>query len=386
MPTTVTVDTLFGAESPESVLSTLLGIASRVKLKVTAWQPGQPLRTALVLCSQKMADTSLLMRLAIKGGYLDESEAGWLTLLAHAVYRVDRNVAQFATTSTGRVINSGTSVFARAAGELAFVHSVSGKTYTNVNDISVNPGATQDGIVILSDETGSASDAGPGMIELSTTIPNVTFTNVEACLGADEETDEDLRQRCRDKLGSLSPNGPKEAYAYVAKTPALNPTSVPITRVQVVLNKATGALTVYLATATGAPSADDVTLTDKAIDRWATPWLVDSAAAAAAEVVTPITYHVWVSGSNDTTEAIESRIAATLARFYRLIPINGWIVDPDPAGYVYWDQIKAAILKDVPEIIRIDMSSTSGGVSGFTLTAGQVMKLGAITPTVTVVP
>lgn len=386
--TTLSLSDLFAPETRENVLADLLAVAAAVKLKTTAWQEGQPIRTALVLVSQKVADLTELTNVAVRGGLLDYAEGGWLTLLAASVYRVTRNPAQYAKGDSFSIANSGTESYDRAPGEITIAHNVTGKTYHNVADVSVAPGTTLPNVTFEADEVGTGSDAGPDTIQqLVTSAANIAITNARAVLGADEELDEDLRQRCRDKLGALSPNGPKEAYSYVVKTPSLTPTSVPITRTQIVLNKATGVVTVYCATAAGAPTVDDIAIADASIDRWATPWLVDAVATRAEQVVANLAYHVWIEGSNLSVPQTEAVIAAALSRLFKIVPIGGHTIEPDGFGRVYVDTIKAEILRATGGIVRLTIT---GGVintleDAIVMVQGQVLVLGAITPTITVV-
>src|SRR5688500_10671123 len=89
---------LFSTQTRDEVTATLLDVLTSLELKVTAWQPGQPIRTMLYGIGQKFADNSVVRSEAIKGGLLDTATAGWLTLLARAVYRVERNLASHAET------------------------------------------------------------------------------------------------------------------------------------------------------------------------------------------------------------------------------------------------------------------------------------------------
>lgn len=383
------IDDLFAAETRETVLQDILDVADDVTLKVTSWQPGQPIRSILTYISQKIADNTARDRLAIRGGLLDYAEEGWLTLLAQSVYRVTRQPATFATGDSLSVTNGGTSIQTFQTGDLIVAHDVTGKTYTNRALIVVNPGATVTDNVIDADEVGSASNAGPGLITtLVTTFPDITVTNVRAVLGADEEDDPHLRTRCRAKLGSLSPNGPKEAYDFVVTTQFFEdgtpccPTSVPIRRSQVVLDTDNGALTVYTATDAGAPIAGDVDIATDSIHTWSEPWLVDSAAAAATEDILNVTYTAWVRGSNLTVDAIKSKISTALAVFLKSYPIGGEVIPPDVNGILYVNTIEAVITKAVDGVIKISVTLPAADQA---VIQGHTVVLGTVTGTIVTV-
>jgi phage-related baseplate assembly protein len=384
---------LFKAETRDEVLATLLAIGASLQLKVTAWQPGQVVRTILTITAQKLADNRVLEVVAAEGGLLDYATEGWLTLLARSLYRIERLLAKAATGDSLSFTNNSGQVQNFAVGELIVAHAVTGKTYRNTAALSIANGATQTGIVLLADEVGTASDAGPGMITtLVSTRVGCTVTNVASVLGADDETDDAIRARCRAKLGALSPNGPKEAYHFVATTPALDDgtvlsgTSVPITRTQPSLNATTGVLTLYLATASGAPTAPDVALVQAAFDKWAEPWGTTSVAAAATEVTVPVTCQIWVQKPNLTEAQIKSKVSAALAAYFKTIPIGGFVIQPDP-GKVFVGSLETELAKSLPNtndgnIIKVAVTLPAADV---TMTAGQVAVLGTLTTTVTVV-
>lgn len=382
------LDDLFSEETRDSVLSALLVGAELVGLKVTAWQPGQPVRSILTLVAQKIADNTLKGREAVKGGLLDYATEDWLTLLALSLYRVTRNPAEYAEGDTIQFTNGSGSIAPFAPGEFIVAHAVTGKTYRNTETLSLAPGVTSD-ISVIADEVGTDSDAAPGTITtLVSSVAGSTVTNVAAVLGADEETDPDLRQRCREKLGSLSPNGPKEAYAYVAKTPVFPdgtpcaPVGVPITRVDVQLDEDTGQLTIYIATAAGTPDPADVTIVDDAIDRWAAPWGTRFDTVGSPETVIDITYEAWIQGSNLTEVQIENAIATALAQYLKSVAIGGFLIPPDVVGHIYVGALERVIGGATPGIIKVAVTIPAADVP---IPIGNVAILGAITPTITVV-
>ncbi len=241
------------------------------------------------------------------------------------------------------------------------------------------PGVNDD-ISIVADEVGTDSNAAAGKVTQIGNA-NLTCTNVGAILGEDEETDPELRTRCREKLGALSAAGPKEIYAFIAKTELYSATATRITRVSPVTDPVTGEISCYLATASGAPSAADVTIVDEAFDRWATPWCTGASAVAAEDLVIPITYEVWVKGSALTVAQIETAIELALIAYFKTIPIGGDIVDAEPNGQVRQGILELVIGRAIPEIIKVVVSLPADDVD---LDEEEVAVLGAITPTVTV--
>lgn len=375
---------LFSTQTRDEVVGTLLDILDSLELKVTAWQPGQPIRTMLYGIGQYFSDNSQVRAEAIKGGLLDTATKGWLTLLARSLYRVERKLAKHAESSEYSVTNNTGALLEIEPGDLIVAHSVTGKTYRNVEFLSIADGATDAAVLIIADEAGTASDAGPGMItQVVSDQLGIVVTNPAAVLGSDDELDEPLRGRCRAKLGSLSPNGPRAAYEYVATTPELAATSVAITRVHPVPDPTTGEVTCYLATASGAPSAPDIAVVDAALEQWCTPWCTESIAAGATDNVLAITYTSWVKGSSLSEAQKKSAIATALAQAFKVIPIGGDKIPPDLLGKVYVGALERIIGGAVVGTVKVTVTTPAADV---TLAASDVAKLGALTGTIVEVP
>lgn len=368
----------------DEVLSSMLSIADSLGLKTTAWQPGQPGRTLLVIVAQRIADATATLYEIAAGGLLEYATAGWLTLLARNVYNVERREAEFATgtTAAGNPLTltngSGADLGPFPAGDLVFAHSVTGKTYRNLALVPIFADGASVDVDIMAEEAGTGSDAAPGMITaLVTTTLGLTCTNAASILGADEQTDEELRDECREKLGSLSPNGPAEAFAYVAKNAD---TSSPITRTLVTASTTTGVVTVYCATATGAPGAPDVAIVQSAIDASAEPLCVQATAVGAAELTVPVTLEVWVKGTSLSPAEISSAISTALATYFRDLDIGGVIIPPATLGKVDVDAIKGVVFQSTAGVVDVAITLPAADVS---VAPNEVPKLGAVNITVT---
>lgn len=111
------------------------------------------------------------------------------------------------------------------------------------------------------DLPGPSGTAAIGQITQPVTSNSGIFVwNPLGFVGLPWETNQALAARCRAKLQSLSPNGPKGAYQYfatsaaqylAAETPPVTLSS-PITQALVVQSYATGIVTTYIANANGA--------------------------------------------------------------------------------------------------------------------------------------
>ncbi len=265
-------------------------------------------------------------------------------------------------------------------GEVIVAHATSHQTYRNTAPITVVPSTVLTDQPFAADVAGAESSAAPGAITvLVSSLVGVTCTNPASFVGSDKETTPHLVTRALSKLGSFSPNGPKDAYNYVATSPELSATSVPITRTRTVLDEVTGDLTVYLATAAGAPDGADVTIVQTAIDEKAEPWGANAIAAAGTEMVQDVTYQSWVRGSNLTVAQIEVLQAAALALYFSTLEFGGDIIPPDD-GSLYKETIEQVIGSAVAGTVRVLASLPSAAVP---MTPDQVAVLGTVTPTTT---
>jgi len=375
------LDEILTPSERDSVLTTLLALSASLGAATTSWGEGNPLLTLLTTDAQKSADLTLMAVEIAKGGFgeLLPSDA-WADLWAQSRFKATRVPA---TEATGLVnaANSSVTQYDLQPGEFIVAHAVTGKLYRNREVISILAGTGLDDISIAADEPGIASNAAPGTI---TTVVSghvgVQVTNPLSLIGTDKESTQALVDRARSKLGSFSPNGPKDAYDYVAKTPEYSATSTPITRTRTVLNAATGVLSTYLATAAGPPSAGDVVIVQAAFDQHVEPWGVQSLAVAATAVVQPVTYQAWVQGSQLTAAQIATLIETALINWFKSLDIGGYVIPPD-TGAIYIDVLEQVIGQATPGILRVAVSIPAATV---VMTSNTVATLGTVTGTVTI--
>ena len=358
------------------VLTLLLDIAASLDAPTTAWQEGNPNLTLLTTAAQKLADLSLVSVEIAKGGFGDLLPSDeWADLWAQSRFNVARVPA---TPATGMVdlTNTSATQYDLAVGELILAHATTGKLYRNTQPISILALTGLADVTIAADEPGIASNAAPGSITtvVSSNI-GVGSTNPLSVLGTDKETTAALVLRARSKLGSLSPNGPKDAYNYVATTPELSATSTPITRTRTVSNE--GAISVYLATASGAPGAPDVAVVQSAIDARAEPWGATATAIAATPHVIAVTFESWVKGSQLTVAQIQTAQADALAKFFATVDLGGDLLPPD-TGDIYVETLQQVIGEAVTGTRRVKVTIPAAAVA---LNPNEVATLGVVTPT-----
>lgn len=369
-------------ETKAAIYETALSIATSLGLPVSSWQPGDPTRSLFHLEAELLSTLESVVANFIRSGFLDYATGIWLKILADQVFNVQVPEATYASTDVV-LTNAGGAVFEDIEpGAITFRNSATNKTYHNITGGTLAALGTLT-LTVEADEAGSDSSAGPGEIDdLVTVLTEVTCTNPTAAIGTDEQEEATTRQQCRDKLGSLSPDGPAAAYAYVARNSLLTGTTA-VTRVRVYSDSDTGDVTVYLAGPSGAVSSPVRALVEAAIVKWATPLCVTPTVLSTSNVTVAVTYTLWVYASaNKTTAQVQADVQSALEALFRNHPIGGDIIPPALTGALYKSLIESTIRGIYPQVFRVSVSAPAGDTA---LTNGQVAVLGTITPTINII-
>lgn len=282
MTTPFSVTTLFTVETAAKIFSSGLEVAAALGVPVSSWRTGDPTRSLYKFTAQKLATLDGVSGKFIQSGFLSTAAGDWLTVLAFEVYNVPRGEATYADPKV-TVKNTGGGFYEVEPGDLTFKNSTTGKTYHNTNGATLSAGATVT-FDLIADEAGSASSAGANEIdELVTTLLKVEIQSSTVGLADDQESDEELRTRCRASLGALSPNGPADAYEFIAlSSDFTGNTSINRARAT---GSTSGLVTLIIASQSGAADAAALTAVLNAVLRWATPLCV-SVNVVSADVAT----------------------------------------------------------------------------------------------------
>lgn len=390
----MTLDELTTPATKEEIEEAIYATLAARGAQTSTWKPGAVVRAIITGISIVLAALSSLQAAIAKGGFLELATGDWLTLIARHVYDVERSTGSFAT-SVVTLDNGGGGVFSGVAGDLVFSCSAGdaqGKTYRNTEAFSIAALETGVEIAVEAVELGTASNALLDDIDtLETTLLGVTIAGSTAAVGADEETDAALRTRCRAKTGTLSPNGPRDAYHYVA-TSAVDQDgfAIGVTRVKTVAD-GNGNVDVYVADASGqilgdaADPATDLGAIALAIHSQVEPLAVTPNVQSATPLSINVVYQLWIADTTglDTSEiadAIEERVIEWLAS----IPIGGIAKTAGGTGYVYVDALESVIASVFPDaLVDVAVATPAADVA---VAANEAPKLGpAYTPTITVV-
>lgn len=352
----------------------------------TGWKPGAVARTIIAGLAIILAAFSQLQALIAKSGFLELSEGAWLTLVALYVYAVTRDEGSFATGNL-TLTNNGGGIYAGAAGGLLFLNPTTKKQYRNTAAFNIPAGPSTTSVPVQAVELGSGSTSAPSTItQFVTPLLGVTVTNAAALVGNDPESDAALRDRCKEKIGVLSPNGPKDAYAFIAKSAKrADGSSIGVTRVKSIAD-GSGNVTVYVADADGVVTGTagdintDLGRVHDAIQKNCVPLGVTETTASAVAKSIAVTYEIWLKNTTGLTDVqIRDAIALALTNFLATAPINGWVITPDP-GKVYVSKISAEIA-DVfkAETLRVSVTVPAADVA---ILVNEAPVIGAINATI----
>lgn len=393
-----TLDELTAPLTSEQVKTKIYAAIAARGVDTTAWQVGAPTRTVIAAFAIIVAAFSSLVALLAKSGFAELAAGAWLALKARYDYAEEKRYAAFATGQL-RLSNTGGGVFSEDAFDVTFVNPETGRTYRNTGAFSLNPGNVIT-IPIQATEAGALGTSAPGAISavVSPSMAGVVVTNLTAVVGSDDEDDAELRQRCSEKLGSLSPNGPWDAFTYAARNARrADGTFVGVKRVRI-LKDGFGRVDVYVASDSGAISgtrtnpATDLGAVDVALQHNAASITDTASAVSASNVVVPVTYQAFMYNTSGLTQAqILARISGALAEFFRTQPISGNILSGDP-GKLFTDAIRSAITatlsSDVADAARLPIFhvTLSLPAADVVLGVGDVPVLGTVTGTVVQIP
>lgn len=272
---------LYIVQSLGTLLARGLQLASDLGLPVTTWQTGDPTRTLYYYQAEVLAAREDITAEFVRSAALSSARGAWLKILAKELYGVTPVEATYLTT-TVTLTNTKGGYYNIGAGDLTFSSSTSGKTYRNTST-GLFAGPSVVVFDVIADEPGSDSNVLTNEIDtLVTPLVGVVVTSSFAAVAVDEQSEESIREQCRATLGALSPNGPADAYEFVARSPALTGTDE-VTKAKSYGSSSTGTVTIAVAGPLGSVSGGAVALVQTAILRWATPLCITPTTVNATE-------------------------------------------------------------------------------------------------------
>ena len=385
-----TLNDLVTPITPEQALATELTQAALLGLDTTAWQPVQPARTILAINAAIISAYSSYVNQVAKGGFasyaatLTDSNGApitsWLDLVSQQVYATTRIPATYAAGSV-TITNASVSTYGPfAPGQLIVSNPTTGAQYGNDATVTLAPGSTTVAVTALLPGTVASSAIGQ-ITALVTPLVGVSCTNAAAFVGDPAESNAGLLARDLAKLGTLSPNGPSQAY-YAVATGILDPTqpwydpalSAPITRC--VSIPAPGLVQTYIANAAGTTNGGDLAIVNTEIQIWAVPLGTTATVAWANPVAVNIAATVYVPASAGLSPTqVTAACTNALAAYIETLPIGG--VTGATANIVPYSELLATIARAVPTT-SVTLSAPASDVS---LAVTDVATLGSVSIT-----
>lgn len=358
------VGALFAVQTAAQFLEFGLGVARIAGLPVDTWRAGDPTRSLYKYLAEALASLDATNAEYIKAGFLSSAAGEWLTVLAWEVYGVERVEATPAT-PTVTITNNGGGFYPIEPGDLIVRNTVTDQTYRNTNAGTLSAGATVT-FELEADEAGSDGSVAENEIDeiVAPALLGCEIVSSTAAVGTDEQSNESLREQCRATTGALSPNGPADAYEYVARNPELTGVS-DVTRARTVDDSDTGEVTLYIASPSGAVAGASVTAVQDAIERWATPLCITPTVVSANAVTVNVTS--TLEGPDlpaDAAALVEARIGALFAA----------AAISDGSGFVSRSELIAAHHAALPTLRRVVLTAPAADV---VLAAGEVPAPGA---------
>jgi len=382
MATQVSAQDLITAPTQAQICQTLLTAMAATGLPVTAWGIGNVLRAMANVVAGLIAAGALTQAQINAAAFLDTATGIWLRLLAVSVYSVSPPAATYAAGPL-TLVNAAGGVFSWAVGQCVIRNTANGCTYRNTAAVSLGASATVTA-PFQCDAAGSIGSANPAAISTPVSaMVGVTVSNAAAFVGVDAISDANLRQLCRNKLGALSPNGPKSAYLYAAQQAVRSDGSnVGVNRVRAQPAIGNSTVTVAVAQPSGAPSSGDLAYVDASIKAICVQDTV-AETTIAATVYTgsalAIAGTIAVDSSiNLTNTQIENFSTAALNAFLSGIPLGGYTIN-SVANQLPIRMIETAAGSWSPLVLDVDISIPA---SDLTLAWSDVVEAAAPTWTV----
>ncbi len=369
----LSVTDLFTPVTSDQALENYLVTLEGLGVPARSWRKGGVYRTILRIVASSFAALTVVVSLIARAGFLETATGGWLTLLAHYVYGVDRPEATFAS---GQLLftNISGAHYTNAAGTVRALWVSGNKAYVTTEALNLIGPSTQL-VNIQAVELGASSSVGPTLIDaLETTLIGITVSNPLSVAGSDEMADADLRQLCLDKLSALSLLGPRGAYAYAIRAAMRDDGSpVNINRFQLIPSPTTGIQTVYLAAPSGVPLTSDVEFVKASIEKWARPDTVTVNTYPVSTVAFAKSLTVWAkAGPGIESDAVSDAVIAALTAMVSVYSIGGIAKPPSLQGYLWATNIEGTAKAAHPAIFAID-----GVGVDLAINAGEVATLAA---------
>lgn len=367
---TIDVTTLFTSATAARILSVGLELAEALGLNTTSWREGDPEHTLYSFLADTLSDREDLIGELIQAGFLSSATGSWLTLVAQDLFGVTRTAASPSTPSV-TFDNTGGGAYSKGIGEVIVKASSTGELFRNTEALTLasGPGVSAT-IAFEAENAGAAGSVALDDIDtIVSTMLGVEIDTSTASTGVDEQSDASLRSECSSSIGSVSVNGPPDAYNAVCLDSDLTGETT-LTRASTTENAVDGTVTVYVATSSGAPAGGAVTAAQTAVELWATPACITPTVIAASEYSQAVTQTV---NGTDIPSGFAAALTTLFTSYLSGVDIAG-VISMSALTAITHDYLVAQGATDVSVITTVPAASVA-------LSAGQVPVIGAVSVT-----
>lgn len=271
----ITIAELFSRKTAQQLFDALLADLGARGFPVTAWQTAGAGRTLAFAIAALFADLYATVQLLALSAFLDTAEGAWLSLLAASMFSLTRIPSSFAVGDVRLTCASSAGPYQIQPAGLVVSDGTRRWRSTNTGMVTVPSGATAT-FRVMAESPGSAWNAPvdtidtivtPALAGLTVNNParsgSTTWLTVNA---RDEETDAELRIRCRARWATLASGFPIAAVVFWALSATLDTgVSAGVTRVHVEPGGGDGSYDVVIASSNGAVGSDVVTAVETAL-------------------------------------------------------------------------------------------------------------------------
>lgn len=370
------IDEILTPTSAESLANTMLSALELVGVPARSWRPGGVARSIVGAAASVVSIAANLVASVCGASFTETASGAWLTLHASSVFGIDRRPA---THATGEVvlINDGGGDWTFASGDLVLYSSRTNQRYRVIGGGTLPSNGTLT-VTVVAVEAGTIGSAETGGIDsLETSWPRVSCSNPQALVGADEQSDEELRLACRNARPAMSTRGPRDIYEHAASVATLaDGTPAGITRCTLDLSSVTsGIVSLYVATPSGEATPLQLAAVIEAVERIARPDV--AVANVYSAYALPIDCSVTIYVRRGDAAAVQREAVDALRALAASTPIGGYRKQGEFIGALYGDAIADACFQAARKVGATPFDVDISPSHDFALSNDQVPVMNA---------
>jgi len=341
-------------------LASFLDVFRTAGFSVDSWRAGGGFHTLTRACARGLTSLSEVVQQIARGGFLDLATGDWLTLLARSWFGLTRRPASYTYQTLTLSSSAAAPPYTIVPGQVWVSTSATpgqGYRFNNTTGGTLPSGGTLN-VTIKAESPGAAYNVDlHDVTVMVTSLPGVLCDNIAVITeGLNEESDAELKVRCRGRWPTLSApeHMPGGGYEFLAKTdPETGEARPGVTRAYCDIDNpdGPGTIRVYLAGPEGPVTGAVVSSVDAELQPRRGASCTLTTLSAVEEEITP-TGTVWVYGV--TVGVAESAGRAALDALLAAAPIGGYVWGSSRG--IFRDALEQS-LRAVPGVVRVSLTS-----------------------------